>query len=42
MRPMVDAQAMELPEMAEKPPQPTTDAMATPPGTRTSQIRAAR
>jgi hypothetical protein len=41
MRPMVDAQAMEDPVMAENPPQPTTEAIATPPGTLASQTRAA-
>lgn len=38
---MVDAQAMDEPEMAENPPQPTTDAMATPPGIFASHTRAA-
>ncbi len=38
---MVEAQAMEEPEIAEKPPQPTTLAMATPPGIFASQTRAA-
>ena len=41
MRPMVEAQAMDDPEMAENPPQPSTDAIATPPGSCRSQTAAA-
>lgn len=39
--PMVEAQAMDEPVIAEKPPQPMTEAMATPPGRRVSQTLAA-
>jgi hypothetical protein len=41
MRPMVDAQAMDDPVIAENPPQPITDAIATPPGSLVSQTLAA-
>ena len=41
MRPMVDAQAMDDPEIAEKPAQPISEATLTPPGTPRSQTLAA-
>jgi hypothetical protein len=41
IRPIVEAQATEEPVIAENPPQPITEAIATPPGTRVSQTRAA-
>ncbi len=41
MRPIAAAQATEEPVIAENPPHPTTDAAATPPGTRVIQSRAA-
>ena len=41
MRPIVEAQAIDDPEMAENPPHPSTDAIATPPRTGRSQTAAA-